>query len=372
MPKSRLKTILRASITAIIVNAALAIFKAIVGLLTNSIAITMDAVNNFTDAGSSLITIISSYFAAKQPDKKHPFGYGRLEYLGTLVIAGLIIYAGITALVESVKQIFNPDKPEYTAVSLIIIAVAVVGKLLLMIYTTNVGKKTNSDSLIAAGKEAIGDVAVSAATLVAAFVYIFLSVSVEAYLGALISILIIKSGVEILHETIGKILGTAGDITLLKDIKKTITSYEGVYGAYDVVIHNYGPDTYLASAHVEVNDTMTVNEFDIITRKIQEDVFEKHGVYLTALGVYSVNTRDEDVIRIREDVRSIAAENPFVRQLHGFYMDSEKKYMRFDLVISFDAKNRKEVYDSVLAEVKKHYPDYEISPGLDTDYNELS
>ncbi|MCR5387714.1 MAG: cation diffusion facilitator family transporter [Lachnospiraceae bacterium] len=372
MPENRLKTIMRASITAIIVNAALAVFKAIVGILTNSIAITMDAVNNFTDAGSSLITMISSYLAAKDPDKKHPFGYGRLEYLGTLVIAGLILYAGVTALVESVKQIINPGEAEYTAVSLFIIAVAVLGKFLLMIYTTNVGKKTNSDSLIAAGKEAIGDVLVSLATLVAAFIFILFHVSVEAYLGALISILIIKSGVEILQETIGKILGTAGDVMLLKDIKKTITSYDGIHGAYDVVLHNYGPDTYLASAHVEVNDTMTVNDFDIITRKIQEEVFDKHGVFLTALGVYSINTQDEEIIRVREDVKSIAVSNPMVRQLHGFYMDSEKKYMRFDLVISFDAKDRTEVYNSVLAEVKERYPDYEVSAGMDTDYNELS
>lgn len=369
--ENRLKTILRTSVVAICVNVAIGIFKAIVGIISNSIAITMDAINNFTDAASSLITILSSYFATKIPDKKHPFGYGRTEYLGTLLIGCLILYAGITSFVESVKKIINPESADYSAVALLIIVVAVIVKAALSIYITRAGKKTNSDSLIAAGKESIGDIAISIATIVAALIYIFTNISIEAWLGAIIAALIIKAGAETLLETVGKILGTGGDVTLVKDIKKAIAEHEDVRGAFDLVLHNYGPDTYMASVHIEVEDTMAISRFDDISRQLQSDIFDRFGVYLSAIGLYSVNTKDEEVITLREDVKSIALSTQYVNQLHGFYVDIVNKIMRFDLVISFEADDRNKVHDDVVDTISKKYPEYSINAGLDTDYNEI-
>lgn len=369
--ESRLKTIFITSVVAILANIAIGIFKAIVGLVSNSIAITMDAINNFTDAGSSLVTLLSSYLAAKDPDKKHPFGYGRTEYLGTLLIAVLILYAGVTSFIESIKEIINPEVAEYSKTSMMIIIVAVIVKALLTFYITRAGKKVNSDSLIASGKESIGDVAISIATIVAALIYIYTDISIEAWLGAVIAALIIKAGLEILLETIGKLLGTGGDVELVKKIKKTIAEYDEVIGVYDVVLHNYGPESYLASVHLEVEDSLSMNEFDNLSRRAQEDILDKFGVYLSAVGVYSVSSKNKRFLEVKEDLQQMASKTQYVNQIHGLHIDDERKVLRFDSVISFDAKNRREVYNDFIEKIKTKYPEYSINSGMDSDYNEL-
>ena len=253
---SRGRVIVRTSVIGILANVLLAAFKAFVGLVSGSIAIVLDAVNNISDAASSLITIIGTKLAGKSPDKKHPFGYGRIEYLSAMVISVLVLYAGITSFIESVKAIINPVKPDYTAVSLVIVAVGVAVKILLGRYVKSVGRRVNSDSLINSGEDATLDSIISAATLVAAAIYLLFNVSLEAYLGAVIAAIIIKSGVEMLRDTLSKILGERTDATLAREIKKTITSYPEVSGAYDLIMHNYGPDSYNGSVHIEVPDIL--------------------------------------------------------------------------------------------------------------------
>lgn len=369
--EERFKVILRTSIIGIIANVALGIVKAIVGLAVNSIAITMDAVNNFTDSGSSLITIVSTKYAGKEPDKKHPFGYGRSEYLGTLLIAGLILYAGVTAFIEAVTKIIHPEEADYSTVSLIIIALAVIVKISLGLFTTKSGQKVNSDSLIASGKDALGDAVISAATVFAALLFIFAGISVEAWLAAIISIIIIKSGIETLMETVSKILGDGADAELVRSIKKTIVNHKGVKGAYDLILNNYGPDSYYASVHIEVEDTISANEFDQLSRKIEESVYKEHSIVLTAVGLYSINTRDDEIVQMRQDVTKIVNEIEHVNQLHGFYANIEEKQIRFDLVISFEAESRRAVHDQAVEAVQKQYPGYNIHAGLDCDFNEI-
>ena len=352
--QSREKTIVRTSITGIIANVFLAAFKAVIGLLSNSIAIVLDAVNNISDAGSSLITIVGTKLAARKPDKKHPFGYGRIEYLSAMVISVIVLYAGITSFVESVKQIIHPETPDYSAVSLIIVAVAVVVKILLGRYVKATGEKVNSDSLINSGKDAMLDSVISASTLVAAGIFLMFHISLEAWLGAVISIVIIKSGVEMLRDTISQILGEPNDPDLVNRIKQTVKQFPEVQGAYDLVLHNYGPDTWNGSIHVEVPDTYTADQLDRLIRNIQSEVFKEHRVILTAIGVYSVNTNDEENIRIREKVREIALSHEHVRQIHGFYLDQDEKTMRFDVVISFNAGDRREVYTEVRISGKRN------------------
>ena len=368
--QSREKTIVRTSITGIIANVFLAAFKAVIGLLSNSIAIVLDAVNNISDAGSSLITIVGTKLAARKPDKKHPFGYGRIEYLSAMVISVIVLYAGITSFVESVKQIIHPETPDYSAVSLIIVAVAVVVKILLGRYVKATGEKVNSDSLINSGKDAMLDSVISASTLVAAGIFLMFHISLEAWLGAVISIVIIKSGVEMLRDTISQILGEPNDPDLVNRIKQTVKQFPEVQGAYDLVLHNYGPDTWNGSIHVEVPDTYTADQLDRLIRNIQSEVFKEHRVILTAIGVYSVNTNDEENIRIREKVREIALSHEHVRQIHGFYLDQDEKTMRFDVVISFNAKDRRAVYSEVIADVQQAFPDYQLQIAMDTDFGE--
>ena len=214
---SREKTIAKTSVIGIVANVLLAGFKAVIGLMTNSIAITLDAVNNVSDAGSSLITMIGAKLAGKAPDKKHPFGYGRIEYLSAMIISVIVLYAGITSLVESVKQIIHPETPEYNMVSLIVIAVAVVVKVLLGRYVKSVGVKVNSDSLVNSGEDAVLDSIISASTLVAAGIFLYFHISLEAWFGAVISLVIIKSGIGMLRETISRILGERNDKELAKE-----------------------------------------------------------------------------------------------------------------------------------------------------------
>ena len=369
---SREKTIVRTSIIGIIANVFLAGFKAVIGLMTNSIAIVLDAVNNISDAGSSLITIVGTKLAGKEPDKKHPFGYGRIEYLSAMVIAVIVLYAGITSFTESVKQIIHPETPEYNTISLIIVAVAVAVKIVLGRYVKGVGVKVNSDSLINSGEDATLDSVISASTLVAAVIFLVFHVSLEAWLGAIISIVIIKSGIEMLRSTISQILGESNDVEMVRKIKETVKSFPGVQGAYDLVLNNYGPDTWNGSIHIEVPDTYSADQLDQLIRKIQMAVYQQHHIVLTAIGVYSVNTKDEEIIEAQKKVREIVFSHPHVNQMHGFYLNKEEKAMRFDLVISFDAKDRRALYREVVTDVQKAFPDYSLQVAMDIDYSELS
>ena len=367
---SREKTIVKTSIVGIIANVFLAGFKAVIGLMTNSIAIVLDAVNNISDAGSSLITIVGTKLAAKEPDKKHPFGYGRIEYLSAMIISVIVLYAGITSFVESVKQIIHPETPEYNAVSLIIVAVAVVVKILLGRYVKGVGVKVNSDSLINSGEDATLDSIISASTLVAAGIFLIFHISLEAWLGAIISLIIIKSGIEMLRDTISQILGERNDTELAKAIHDTVTSYPGVEGAYDLVLNNYGPDSWNGSIHIEVPDTYSADKLDQMIREIMMKVYSEHHVILTAIGVYSVNTKDEEIIRTKKQVEEIVFSHEYVRQMHGFYLTKDEKKIRFDIVISFDAKDRRAVYKDVVAAVQKAFPEYTLQVAMDTDFTE--
>ena len=369
---SREKTIVRTSIIGIIANVFLAGFKAVIGLMTNSIAIVLDAVNNISDAGSSLITIVGTKLAGKEPDKKHPFGYGRIEYLSAMVIAVIVLYAGVTSFTESVKQILHPETPEYNTISLIIVAVAVAVKIVLGRYVKGVGVKVNSDSLINSGEDATLDSVISASTLVAAGIFLVFHVSLEAWLGAIISIVIIKSGIEMLRSTISQILGESNDVEMVRKIKETVTSFPDVQGAYDLVLNNYGPDTWNGSIHIEVPDTYSADQLDQLIRKIQMAVYQQHHIVLTAIGVYSVNTKDEEIIEAQKKVREIVFSHPHVNQMHGFYLNKEEKAMRFDLVISFDAKDRRALYREVVTDVQKAFPDYSLQVAMDIDYSEVS
>ncbi len=367
----RQRIIIRTSITGILANLFLAGFKAVVGVLSHSIAIVLDAVNNLSDALSSVITIVGAKLAGREPDRKHPFGYGRIEYLSSLGIAFIVLYAGITSLVESIKKIIHPEVPEYSTVSLVIVGMAVIVKIGLGIYVKTTGEKVNSDSLVNSGKDALLDSVISTATLVAALVFTFAHVSLEAYLGAIISIVIIKAGFEMLSETVSKLLGEPGDVELLQAIKKTTCKIPEVKGAYDLILHNYGPDTYNGSIHIELDDTCTMERLDQITRQITEDVYKSHQVILTAIGIYSVNTRDEEVKNKQTEIRKKVLAHKYAKQIHGFFYNKEENAMRFDVVISFDAPSRHQVYTEILEDLKGAYPETDFVLNMDMDYGEI-
>jgi cation diffusion facilitator family transporter len=369
--ESRKKTIIRTSIVGILANVMLALFKAGVGLISNSIAIVLDAVNNLSDALSSVITIVGARVAGREPDKKHPFGHGRVEYISALAIGGIVLYAGVTSLVESVKKIIHPVTPDYAISSLIIVAAAVLVKIGLGLYVKSSGERVNSDSLINSGKDALLDAVISAATLAAALVFTFTGMSLEAYLGALISLAIIKAGIEMLSETVSKLLGEPGDIELLQGIKATVRSFPQVKGAYDLILHNYGPDTYNGSVHIEVEDSITVSELDELNRAIAIEVYKKHNVILTAIGVYSIDTKDPEVKKLREEIAGRVLSHEHAKQIHGFYYNKKENSIRFDVVIGFDAESRRTVCDEILKDLQSAYPGTHFQLAMDIDYGEI-
>ena len=366
----REKKIIRTSVIGILANVLLAAFKAVMGIMSNSIAITLDAVNNISDAASSVITIIGTKLAGRAPDKKHPFGYGRIEYLSAMIISVIVLYAGISSLTESVKKIIHPETPDYSPVILIIVAVAVIVKIVLGRHVKSVGVKTNSESLINSGEDATLDSIISASTLAAAAIYLIWGIRLEAWLGAIISVVIIKSSIDMLRSTLSQILGERADAELAREIKETVLSFPEVKGAYDLILHNYGPDRFVGSVHIEVPDDMSINRLDELTREITVAVYQKFDIIMAAIGIYSVNTKDVDFMKIRDQIREVAKSVEHVREIHGFYLYEDKKQIRFDLVISFDAKDRYQVYQGVVDKVKEMYPDYEIVASMDTDFSE--
>ena len=363
----RNKIIVRTSIIGIITNVFLASFKAIVGLLSNSIAIVLDAVNNLSDALSSLITIAGAKLAAKPADKKHPFGYGRIEYMSALIISAIVLYAGITSFVESIKKIINPEIPNYTIITLIIVAVGVITKVILGRYVKSVGERVDSDSLIGSGKDATLDALLSFSTLVAAIIFMFTNLSLEAYLGVIISIVIIKSGIEMLKDTIGRMLGERADTDLSKAIKQTVCSIPGALGAFDLNLHDYGPEKIVGSVHVEVSDEMSAEEVDRLIRDVSKAVMKEHNVMLEAISIYAQNDKDEKANEIREDIKNIVLNKPHVIQIHGFYLFEEEKTIQFDLVVDFDSDNPHKDYEDAVRAVQDKYPEYKLITTLDRD-----
>lgn len=365
----REKIIVRTSIIGIIANVFLAGFKAVIGVISNSIAVTLDAVNNLSDALSSVITIIGAKLANKKPDKKHPLGYGRIEYISAMIVAAIVLYAGITALVESVKKIIHPETADYSVVSLVIIAVAVVVKILLGRYVKAQGEKASSHALIDSGADATFDAILSFSVLVSAIIFLTTGLSLEAYVGVVISLFIIKSGVEMIVETLNEILGQRADAETTRRIKSILAEEPEVRGAYDLILSNYGPDKNIASVHLELPDTMTIKELDILTRKVQRRVFKETGVILTGVGAYSYNTQNDDAAAIRDTVQETVMSHDWALQMHGFYLDMKAKDMRFDVVVSFDVDPNESIR-TLTAELKELYPDYEINIIHDIDVSD--
>ena len=366
----RTKKIIRTGIIGVAANVMLAGFKAVVGILAGSIAIILDAVNNLTDALSSIITIIGAKLAGKKPDKKHPYGHGRIEYLTATIISFIVLFAGATALVESIKKMITPTDPDYTTWGLIIIGVAVAVKIALGLFVRGQGKKLDSDALINSGKDALWDSVISASTLVAAGIFMIWKVPVEAYFGAVISLFILKSGIEMLIPPTSKFLGERISSELSGEIKKTILSFDEVYGAYDLILHNYGPNKLMGSVHVEVADNMTADRIDKLERDIALEVYEKHHVALVGIGIYARNTAGGKADEVFEEVRRIVFTHDYIIQMHGFYWNDEEKVMRFDIVIDYSAPGRQEEYEHILNEIRENFPDLNVHITLDGDISD--
>ncbi|WP_034451542.1 cation diffusion facilitator family transporter [Butyrivibrio sp. AE2032] len=367
---SRENTIVKTGIIGIVANVLLASFKALVGVAVHSTAMVLDAVNNFSDVLSSVVTIIGTKIASKKPDKKHPLGHGRVEYLSQMIIAALIIYAGITALWESIKKIIEPVAAEHSAVSLAVISVAIVVKIFLGLYVRKKGKSVRSDLLISSGTDALFDAILSTAVLISAIILMLTGINIEAFVSVVISFFIFKAGVEIIVEAIDDMLGHRVEGEYTRKVKECVLTFPEVHGAYDIVLHNYGPDKYLGSLHIEVDDTMTADRIDTLTRNISAKVYENTGIILTAVGIYSRNSSDEKLMKMREQITELVVDHRHILQLHGFYVDEEKKRITFDVVVDFDEEDREGLIAHIIGDVKEALPEYDVVVAIDSDISD--
>ena len=361
----RQKKIVKTSFIGITTNIALVIVKALVGFMANSIAIILEAVNNLSDVLSAVITIIGVKLSNKAPDKKHPYGHGRIEYFSSLIIGVIILLAGFASLKEAIEKIFNPLETHYNLVTFIVVAIAVIVKLFLGTYYKRVGKSINSQGLIASGTDALADSAISFTTLVAVIFGYFTHINIEGYLGAIISVLILKSAFEILRETIDTIIGIRADSELTQKLRERLEKFDEVQGAYDLMLHYYGPNKIVGSVHIQVRNDMTAEEIHILTRKIEYKIFEELGIILT-IGIYAANDEGE-FGDIKQELLKITNDYEHVLQVHGFYVDKENKNIYFDLIIDFDCKDRSHLCSQIVKKIKKKYPEFKYNVIIDND-----
>ena len=366
---NRSQKIIRTSIIGIIANVLLAAFKAAVGILASSVAIVMDAVNNLSDALSSVITIIGTKLSERPADREHPFGFGRVEYFSAIIIAVLVLSAGVTSLIESVKKIFDPTEPEYTTVTLVVIVVAIVVKLVLGQYVKRQGQQLKSDALIASGSDALFDAVITLATLVSAGIMLMWNVSLDGILGALISLVIIKAGIEMLASPVNELLGTRISQDLVHDIKQEVGAFEGVHGVFDIILHNYGPNVLIGSLHVNVYDTMDAYQIHGLTRRISEQMFERHGIVMT-VGVYAIATGENKRYHLQSAVMQTLAKHKEIIQVHGFYYFEEEHRISVDVVPDISVHDEAALSARLTEELKAAVPGEEVSIVIDHNYSE--
>jgi cation diffusion facilitator family transporter len=363
----RSKQIIRTSWIGIAANVLLAGFKAAVGVLASSVAIVMDAVNNLSDALSSVITIVGTKLSQRPADRKHPFGFGRIEYFSAIIIAVIVLSAGITSLIESVKKIIEPTKPSYTTVTLIVIIVAIAVKIVLGLYVKRKGEQLKSDALTASGADALFDAIITLATLVSAGVMLLWNVSLDGILGALISVVIIKAGIEMLAGPVNDLLGTSIPAELASQIKKEVSEFEGVHGVYDLILHNYGPDVKIGSLHISVYDTMNAHDIHGLTRSISTAMYERHGIIMT-VGVYALATGDNKRSELQNKVIQTLAANEEIVQVHGFYYSG--KMLSVDIVPDISVHDDAALISKLTAQIEPLAPGLQVIIVVDHNYSE--
>ena len=270
-----------------------------------------------------------------------------------------MLSAGITSLIESVKKIFDPTEPSYTTTTLIVIVVAIVVKLILGQYVKRKGQQLKSDALIASGSDALFDAIITLATLISAGVMLLWGISLDGILGALISLVIIKAGIEMLASPVNELLGTSISAELTKQIVKEVSGFEGVHGVYDLILHNYGPDIKIGSLHINVYDTMSAHEIHGLTRKITMQMIERHGIVMT-VGVYAIATGENRRAELQSKVIQTLAAHEDIVQVHGFYYSEKEKMLSVDVVPDISVHDEAAFISQLTAELQPLVPDQQV------------
>jgi cation diffusion facilitator family transporter len=367
---NRDKTIIFTSAINIIANILLSVFKIVLGLISNSISIISDGINNASDTFTSIITIIGTKLASKAPDREHPYGHGRIEYITSLIIAVVVLNAGLSTLFESIKKIINPVEPSYDTFIIIVIVISIFVKMFISRYVTNKGKKVNSTTLITIGADAHHDVLLTSSVLLSILLDVYLNINIEALIGIMVSLYIIKSGIEFISESISNVLGTRIESELSTSIKRDIVAEKEVQGAYDLILTNYGPTNVSGAVHIEVSEDLTVAQVDKLSRKITDKIYKKYGVMLHTIGVYSVNKNNKEFNKVKKEIKDIVFKYDGILQIHGLYIDKEYKTIYLDIVLDFKVKDKETLYKDIVNDIKKIYKGYTVNITLDIDISD--
>lgn len=366
-PDNREGTVVTVSGLNILVNLIFAAIKVVIGLAVSSIAIVSEGVNNATDSATSLITIVGTKLSAKHPTEKHPFGFGRIEYLTSLLISVLILFTGAELMESSVKRIFAPQEMSISYVTMAIIAVSALVKLALGLYTIKEGRRVDSSSLVALGTECRSDSVVSVITLVTALVFLVFHVSLDAYAGIIMSLIVLKAGFEVLKETLSDILGQAGEKELAQELYRIIRAEPLVLNAADMMLHNYGPDAYSGSVNVEIDHSKTVEEVYAALHELQLRIMHEKHITMV-FGIYAVDRDHAQIRQLREQVAAFVREQKHVTSYHALYIHPNGKDLYVDLVVDYDLADWEALRKEFTAYMAELYPDKHLELVIETNY----
>ncbi|MCM1363611.1 MAG: cation diffusion facilitator family transporter [Faecalibacterium sp.] len=368
-PLVREKYGLLSGLAGLLVNIILTVCKFIIGALTRSIAITADAINNLSDAGSCIVTLVGFKMSSAKPDKEHPFGHGRVEYIAALVIGFIVELMGFELIKTSVDKIANPHPLFFNIPAVVILVLSIGGKLWLALFNRYLGKQIESPALTAAVKDSISDITATSVTLISLLLSKVTSLPVDGIFGIVVALFIMYSGFGILRETVSFLLGKPPSKDIVNDIICFIRKYDGVLGTHDLIIHSYGANNSFASVHVEVSSDMNLVEAHEKIDTIEKAVLKKFGIMLVAhLDPIVVN--DENVNNLRQMMQNIIDKIDCDLSMHDFRVNetSNQTKLIFDLVIPYDYKYTKSQLISILDnEVKNQNDKCVIVPTIESE-----
>ena len=360
-------------LVGIIVNLVLFTTKLIIGIISNSIAITADAFNNLSDVASSIITILGFKLASKPPDKEHPFGHGRLEYISGLIVSFLVILVGFEFIKTSFDRVIHPSNVIFKLIPFILILVSIGFKLWISGFNKTMGKAINSSALEASSTDALSDVVSSSCVALSLLLSIWIDFPIDGYIGILVSFIIIYAGYKLIRETMNPLLGEAPDKDLVDGLKEKLLTYDHITGAHDLVIHNYGPGRCMGSIHAEVPCDISIVKIHEIIDTAEKEISEEFNLYLV-IHMDPINTDDKDVNDSRLELLGVLDSFSIIKSIHDFRIvgEGEHKNLIFDAVIDFNPNFTDGDALSLEAEVnkklKKCYPNYNAVMTLDRDY----
>ena len=354
----------RTAILGIVVNVLIAGVKIAAGLLASSVAIVSEGVNNAADALTSVLTMVGTRLAGRHPDAKHPFGYGRIEYLTGLVVAVVIIVSGVQMLIESVKLIFRPEELSISYVSL---AVSAVVKFFLGLYTIARGRVVQSDALVGVGLECRGDSYISIITIGVAVVFLLTGVSLDAYAGVVMSAIILKAGVEVLLKIVSELIGRPGEKELATKIYQLVRATPGVVGAADMMLHNYGPNAWSGSVNVEIDHAKSVGEVYAMLHELQLGIMHEEHVTMV-FGVYAVDDDHVETRRIRRTILEYVKAHEHVKSFHAVYLEPGTNRLYCDLVVDYELADWGALRADFLDYMKAKVPGRDVVLTVETEF----